>query len=343
MMKFNRCIALAGIVCLFTGSVNAAVNVGDKPAFEVQAVDGSQLSLQKYRGKIIIVDFWATWCGPCMAEAGHMVAIDKEFGPKGVQFIGISLDDDETALKSVIKEKGFAWPQFFDGNGWKNQLAVEWGVESIPATFILDPEGNVVWRGHPAQIDAALAAAMAKTPPMPIDPAIARDASAKLDELEKLVAESPEKALNLLGAVPADARKLPELNTRITKLETALTDHAKSIVTEADGLIAQGKFEDAATKLNVVIMAMGMSDAGKLASEKLKTIESNPQYIAHKEAAAKAKAQSEKLAAAETAMKDAQALAGRNRHEDAYAAYKTIARTYAGTPIAAKASAAIAA
>ncbi len=93
------------------GVARGVVVVGDKPTLEFQAADGSQVSLERLKGKIVIVDFWATWCGPCMAEAGHMVELNEKHAAEGVQLIGISLDEDKSAMVATAKEKGFTWPQ----------------------------------------------------------------------------------------------------------------------------------------------------------------------------------------------------------------------------------------
>jgi thiol-disulfide isomerase/thioredoxin len=128
------------------------------PDFNEKDLAGEPLSIAKFRGKVVLVDFWATWCGPCVAELPNVLAAYKKYHAKGFEVIGISLDQDENALKNFIKEKGLAWPQYFDGKGWGSKLGQKYGINSIPMTFLLDQEGKVVAKGlrGPA-LDAQLA------------------------------------------------------------------------------------------------------------------------------------------------------------------------------------------
>src|SRR5271170_227319 len=96
------------VLCLVAPALGT-VQVGDTPQIQFTAADGTHVDLAALKGKIVIVDMWATWCGPCMAEAGHMVQINQKYGDKGLQIIGISLDQDKPTMLAVAKEKGFTW------------------------------------------------------------------------------------------------------------------------------------------------------------------------------------------------------------------------------------------
>jgi thiol-disulfide isomerase/thioredoxin len=116
------------------------------PDFAEKDLAGQPLSLSKYKGKVVLVDFWATWCGPCRAELPNVVAAYSKYHDKGFEIVGISLDQSEDALKSFLPENKVTWAQFFDGKGWENVLAKKYGITSIPMTFLLDKEGKIVAR-----------------------------------------------------------------------------------------------------------------------------------------------------------------------------------------------------
>jgi thiol-disulfide isomerase/thioredoxin len=90
------------------------------------------------------VDFWATWCGPCVAELPNVLETYQKYHDKGFDVVGISLDQDENKLKSFILQRKISWHQYFDGKGWENKLAVKYGISSIPATYLLDKDGKIV-------------------------------------------------------------------------------------------------------------------------------------------------------------------------------------------------------
>lgn len=108
------------------------------------ALDGREVDLAKLKGKVVLVDFWSTSCGPCIAELPGLKATYEKFHERGFEVIGISLDDKESVLKKFIADKKIAWPQHFDGKGWENKFAVRYGIFSIPTVWIVNKRGNLV-------------------------------------------------------------------------------------------------------------------------------------------------------------------------------------------------------
>jgi thiol-disulfide isomerase/thioredoxin len=114
------------------------------PTFAEQDLDGKSLDLASFKGKIVLVDFWATWCGPCVRELPNVIAAYEKYHAKGFEIVGISLDQDKTKLTDFLKERKMTWAQYFDGQGWENKLSQKYGISSIPATFLLDKDGNII-------------------------------------------------------------------------------------------------------------------------------------------------------------------------------------------------------
>src|SRR5437588_1360342 len=114
------------------------------PDFNEKDVAGKPLSIANYKGKVVLIDFWATWCGPCVKELPNVLSTYEKHHAQGFEIIGISLDQDELKLTGFTKQKNMPWQQFFDGKGWSNKLAAKYGVNSIPATYLLDGEGKIL-------------------------------------------------------------------------------------------------------------------------------------------------------------------------------------------------------
>jgi thiol-disulfide isomerase/thioredoxin len=133
------------------------------PDFSVTDLAGKPLSVANYKGKVVLVDFWATWCGPCRAELPNVVATYAKYHDQGFEIIGVSLDQDKDKLVAFTKENNMTWPQYFDGQGWQNKVAVQYSIESIPATVLIDAQGNII--NHDLRGEAlteAVAKALAK-------------------------------------------------------------------------------------------------------------------------------------------------------------------------------------
>lgn len=143
---FHGTLAAKGAaISLSMNSVPEGVKVGQRfPNFEESGVDGNSLSPAAYRGGVTLVDFWATWCGPCRGEMPNVIATYQTFHSKGFNIIGVSLDQDRDKLVAYTQANNMSWPQYFDGQGWQNKLAQQYKIEAIPANFLLDRRGVII-------------------------------------------------------------------------------------------------------------------------------------------------------------------------------------------------------
>jgi thiol-disulfide isomerase/thioredoxin len=112
------------------------------------AIDGTTVSMKKLRGKVVVIDFWATWCGPCVAEMPKMKQLYAKYRDRGVEFIGVSLDQSKEeggldSLRKFVKENGIEWPQYYQGDFWNSKFSSSWGINSIPCVFVVDTEGKL--------------------------------------------------------------------------------------------------------------------------------------------------------------------------------------------------------
>jgi len=108
---------------------------------------GKPIDLAAYKGKVVLLDFWATWCGPCIGELPNVIAAYEKYHAKGFEIVGISLDEDRAAFEKFIVDRKMTWRHQFDGKGWKNECAVAYGIQSIPATYLIDQDGKIVAMG----------------------------------------------------------------------------------------------------------------------------------------------------------------------------------------------------
>jgi thiol-disulfide isomerase/thioredoxin len=323
-----------GLMVLLSTPTRGVVSSGDQPDLSFKAVDGTPISLEKMKGKIVVVDFWASWCGPCMAEAPHMVQLNQRYGPMGMQMIGISLDQDRAAMAEAVRAKSLNWPQFIDGTGGK-QFAGIWGVDSIPRTFIIGPDGKVLWTGHPARIDRELEKAFKEHPPQLVDPVILADANAALEKANiAMKAGNTRAALQGLSKVPADASKDKEFASKLEAARNALEAEAAKMLESVDPMIKQGDYVQAVAKLKELSSALEGSATGKKANARLAELSGKPEV---KTALAKA----ERARQADAALDAAQKLKDGKKDADAYAHFKSVAKDYPDTDAGTKAAAAV--
>lgn len=126
---------------------NSVVVGMDAPDIVMAGVDGKELRLSDLRGKVVLIDFWASWCRPCRMENPNVVRIYKKYRDRGFEIFSVSLDNNRDAWVNTIASDQLIWPNHVsDLRGWSNAAAKLYGVSSIPATVLVDPDGKVLAR-----------------------------------------------------------------------------------------------------------------------------------------------------------------------------------------------------
>ena len=114
--------------------------------FSAIDLDGKPISLQQYRGKVVLLDFWAVWYGPCIGEMPKVKRVYDTYKDQGFDVIGVSLDTDETRLRNYLKKNNISWRQIFSGQKWKSPLAQQYHIQTIPAPWLIARDGTLISR-----------------------------------------------------------------------------------------------------------------------------------------------------------------------------------------------------
>ncbi|MFQ6099473.1 MAG: TlpA family protein disulfide reductase, partial [Armatimonadota bacterium] len=115
------------------------------PDFSAETLSGDTLRLSDYRGEVVLLDFWASWCLPCRMEMPNVARVHDRYSSRGLQVIGVNLDAERSDADAAVSELGITWPQVLDGQ--MGSIARHYGVKSIPMTFLVGRDGTIVGVG----------------------------------------------------------------------------------------------------------------------------------------------------------------------------------------------------
>lgn len=140
-----------------TGAIRRISAVGQPMRLAGTSTDGKKVDLASYKGKVVLVHYWATWCEPCKEDMAVMRQMQAKYGARGFQLIGVSLDSQRDALTQFLGQNRLAWPQLFEEGGLDSRYALEMGVLTLPTMILVGPDGKVISRSlHISQLDTEL-------------------------------------------------------------------------------------------------------------------------------------------------------------------------------------------
>jgi thiol-disulfide isomerase/thioredoxin len=125
-------------------AIAAKTAIGATPDFSIADTSGKPLQLSSLKGKYVLVDFWASWCGPCRKENPNVVAAYQKYHDKGFEIVGVSLDTQKDAWMKAIAKDGLAWNHVSDLKGWQSGIVKQFGIHAVPTSFLLDKDGKVI-------------------------------------------------------------------------------------------------------------------------------------------------------------------------------------------------------
>ncbi len=136
---------LIGIVFLASSQVKAQVKQGyDAPEVALPAVNGDTIRLSSLKGKVVLLDFWASWCGPCRSSNKQLVKLYPKYKAKGFEIFAVSLDEDQSKWEKAIRKDNITWLQVNDDGGWDAKTAAIWSINAIPTSYLIDKNGKLV-------------------------------------------------------------------------------------------------------------------------------------------------------------------------------------------------------
>ena len=144
MLQMSRLLLII-LILLGSVSVNAQLKIGEGvPEIELMSKADTMVTLSSFRGKVVLVDFWASWCGPCRAANPYVQKLYKKYKESGFEVFAVSLDVNKPLWLKAIRKDRLTYTQVLDSDGWLSKVAEQYYVDALPTNFLLDRAGNIV-------------------------------------------------------------------------------------------------------------------------------------------------------------------------------------------------------
>jgi thiol-disulfide isomerase/thioredoxin/flavodoxin len=275
------CALMVSFSVLFAGEAkvgNVAPEFGGKKFYNAPAQ--TTPTIASLKGRVVMLDFWATWCGPCVASIPHVIELHEKYNKKGLVVIAHT-DNSSQNVDAFIKEKKIPYSISVGDN-----IGDAYGVNGIPAVFLIDPDGKIAWSGHPAQLEAATIEALLKNVRMAPNPTPSFEkpsANSKVAQIENAIMQSGKvgtgiKMLEKL-AKDKDAATAQSAEETLALITTWSADMTKKI----DELQQQGDPYQAAELAASIAAGLSGHDDAKPFTTKVSELKKDPAYNIGKE------------------------------------------------------------
>lgn len=317
---------LAAVICMPAAVARAGVIVGDSPKLSATAIDGTAIDLEKFRGKLVLIDFWAGRADSCKINERKLQEIHRDYKDQGLVIIGICCDRKLEWANKYISDLSIRWPQVHEPEDFRGGIGKEWGVTRINWEFLLAPDGKVIFTGPVEQVREAIESALIKHPPQLVEPTVLAKANEELDVVEALLRDKDsEGAIRKFTRLGDEAMKDRPYASRNGAVRGKINEVADALLADVDKMLEAKQYPAAAARLKELLAVMSGLPTASLARQRLAELTSDPNVQQEMDLF-------EKREKAEAALADARKVRDSGEQEAAYRKFKAVAQDYPDTP-----------